>query len=749
MNPQPTSASKLSRATTAPDLDALRTELATVLAQSGGIRDRQDRARNTVQCIWEGQSTDYRRHEADTGEPAAPFEGAPDQRVPVTEMIIRERAALYVETLTSGEIQAVSIGSLDQGENAVKMSRTLQWLRKNRMEELEHEAELLANYVLRDDPGIAVLKIWWKREPALEMRELSIDDVGTELLKTRGIELGDPQTPEGQQDLQRYGGAISDVGDLIFNITREDEAVDAMAEAFPSVKRNLLKRSLRALRKNRETALPLPYVKENRPCVSALRYMRDIFFPADIDDLKKARVIWELEWLNEADLRAREHSEGYAANWIEEVIEAGPGGDETDATWLLDGPWTRQQIGSARAGDAETQKQFPIWHAYTKAADDYGIPGVYWTVYSAKVRDSYGSHELLDYPDGEYPHLIFRAEIIARGVENVRGTAETAGSFQSEIKLQRDSRGAHTMMATIPPVRVAERRGALEAVLGPMVEVPVREADDVTWMTPPPFPQASIEMEKAAWSDLNRYFGSVQPGMPAEAAETMLKNEVRRWLGIWKQAFAKIAEMQQEYGDPTQMQLVAGGPIVTYGLDEIRGRFAVSLTFNVRDLNIEFVIARNQAIAAVLQNDIGGNVDRTPIVRAGLRAIDPALADQALRDPQVVTQKEIEDERGAVNMLANGIEAPLRRSGINAQLRLQELQRTVTTSPVLSQRYNTPAGPADEYFKQLVDNRAKNLAFLVQQYGPGPGGNKAIGQQGTAEIQPGAGVASAMPGAVG
>ncbi len=735
MNHQSDSARILARSATVPDITALRNELASVLAQAGTIRERQQRAMNTRLNRWDGQSDDFRKHEADLGEPAKPFEGAPDLRVPVMDTVTRERVALFVEALMSGDIQATPIGGLDQGESAVKMSRVLRWLRDNLMQaELRTEAELLGNYVEGDDPGIGVLKVWWKRELALELRELSLDDVGLELLKVRGVVPDQSgQIPPG------YEGAIADVGDLIFNATREDEALDLMAQAFPSVQPRRLRKALRELRKTRSTNLPLPYVKENRPCICALRYMHDIFFPSDIDDIQRARVVWEREWLTEAELRSKEHTEQWDPDFIADVLDAGPGGGEIDGFNIATAnTWARAQSFTSRTGDNEVNNLYEIWHAFSRAADDYGIPGAYWTVLSAKVRENYGYHELLDYPNGLYPHVVFRTEMISRGMENARGTPERGASLQADIKRMRDSRGAHEMLSTVPPVRVAQRRGGLEAVLGPMVEIPVRQPDDVTWMNPPAFPQASMEMEKNSWNDLNNYFGRMVNGAPSELGQALLQNDVNRWLNTWKTAWGMILELQQEFGDPVEMQLVAGGDPVKYTREEIRGRYMATLAFSVRDLNMEFVVSRNNAIAAVLQQDMGGIVDRTPIVRAGLRAIDPSLAEQSIRDAGAVTQKEVDDEKGAVNMLANGIEAPLRQGGVNAQLRLQTLQQTVMGSPTLARRFQQPQTPDDEVFKKLVDNRLKNLQFLVQQYTQNP----QIGHQGTMALQSGAGAAS-------
>lgn len=444
MSPQTDSARTLARAATSPDLDALRAELGTLLAQAGGIRDRQTRAQNTRLCRWDGQSADYRKWDDDAEDGVAkPFNGAPDQRVPTVDTAIRQRVALFVEAIMSGQIQAQPIGGLDHAESATKMTRVLTWLRENIMGgELRHEAELLANYVEGDDPGVGLLKVCWHREAALELRQLTLEEVATQLLAVRGIEIADlQQLPPAAA--QQMIGAITDLEDLIFNATREDEAIDLLALAFPTVKkRALLRRALRDLRRTRTTELPLPYVKANRPSVAALRYMHDVFYPSDLDDPQKARIIYEREWVSEAELRARVHTKGYDAAGVEDVLEAGPGTSEVDGYAAADNTWARIDGQSVRFGEAETEKLFELWHAHTQASDDYGIPGVYLTTFSHKVEDTVLSHAILGYPDGEMPYVLFRAEIIARGTENVRGTADRLGSMQSDIKLQRDCRGA-------------------------------------------------------------------------------------------------------------------------------------------------------------------------------------------------------------------------------------------------------------------------------------------------------------------
>ena len=695
----------LAAASAEPDLSALATDLATSLALAATVRRRQDVASRVRYNEWEGQSDDFRKHAADLGKEAMPFEGAADTRPMIVDAICNERVALQLEALMAGEMQAMPMGSEDV-ENATRMTRVLHYMRDVLLlPELRREAELLANYQEADDPGIGILKIWWKRETALELRTLSLEDVGRELLRLRGLQMPE----DGAEPAPAVIGAVDDITDLMFNPLRKDEAVQTLALAFPTVAGKNLRRALRELQRTGETDLPLPFVKENRPSVTALRYMTDIFFPADLDDIQRGRGMHEYVRLSEAELRERALSEGFGEDWIADVLAAGPGPSES---WIYG---HNARVTQWVAGEREVDSLYEIVYSHVKAADDYGITGVYLTVWSARVKKSYGKHELLNCPDGEYPYVIFRAENTGRGVFMSRGVAAIAGAAQHEIKVQRDCRTDYTMLSTIPPVKVRQRRGGLEMVLGPMVEVPVKDQEDVQWMTPPPFPQMSIEVEKATRADLNEYFGRLVPDVPPELRHALLQKKVNTWTDTWVQVWKKVVQLMQDNMDPLDLSLVADGPMQTLTRDEIRGRFHLLLKFSVNDLNMEFVMKRLDAVAKVLQFDIAGNVDHTAILRFGLRGIDPTLAQLGLRDDSSATAAEQKDELNAVMMMSQGIQPPLRENGINAQLRMQTLQQAINNSPVLARRLMQPAGPDDEFFHQLVEERQKNLTFQIQQ----------------------------------
>ena len=755
--PTESSSKILSRAASSPDLDALRNELTTVRSASGALRQRQRDAEDTRLCRWESQAADCRKH----GEGARPFEGAADTRPMIVDSIINERVALLAEALMTGEMQAVPLG-VDGAENAAKVSRLLRWLREVRLKpELRHEAALLANYQEGDDPGVGVMKVWWRRIAAMEMRVLTVEDVEGLLVQARGFSIfdakpvasletrfsigshrSDGEGGAAQPEASPYPAArerpienreskiensqalaVMDAGDMIFNPLREGEALEALGELFPTVKAGVLRRALLELRRVGRTELPLPYPRVDGVAFRALRFMDEVFFPADIDDVQRARVVFERELISEADLRVRAAAENWEAGFVEAVLEKGPGYTDIQAV-------ARNIVfpNITRYALSETSENlYEIWWAYSKTADDYGIEGVYVTLFSARVTDVFGRHELLDYPDGEYPFVLFRHESVMRGAQNSRGIPQIAASAQYQVKIQDDCMADYTQLSTLPPLKVNMRRGGLSTVLGPMTEIPVRNADDVTWMMPPPFPSSSQVTKQTARGALSEYFGRLSADVPPELRTAILQNLVNNWLDNWVVAWGKALMLMQDQMSDVEMSLVSGGPVQKLSRDEIRGSFRTVINYNVNDLNLEFVMKRMQAIAQLVPYDTAGTIDHNMVIRAAFRAIDPALADIALTDAGTATDADAKDEQQALLMMTQGIEPPLRQDGSNAQLRLQVLQRSVQGSPVLARRLQQPQSPDDEFFAKLVQNRVKNLQFLLQQYQENP----MIGRTGT------------------
>jgi hypothetical protein len=677
-----------------PDLPALLAELQQIDTNKEEIVARRRTAYDVRYCRWEGQSEDLRKHAEDLGEAAFPYEGAADTRIHLADELIRDRVALFLQSLFRAEVQAVAVESGDLAQ-ASRVTTLLRWLRDTRLaRELRHEAELAAQWMEGDDPGVAIVGVYWKQESALQRTE--VDQPA--LLKQMYPEevLANPQTAAAAQ---------MQFQDILFNPAREEEALTLLGQAFPTVKAALVRRALKELRETGRTVLPTPYVRENRPQVVAHRLMDDLFVPLDTDDIQRARVIFRREWVSKVELRERVVSAGYDADWVEAVLERGAGA----ANRLINDTEPKPTRSDAR-GD-EHENDFEIWLAVARQVDDMGIPGIYMTVFSGAVRDMYAVHKLLGYAHGEYPFIALRREVPARGLTESRGATVVAATHQYEIKVQRDARTNHTQLATNPPLLNRVRAGAMELAVRPGSTVPVRDASDVQWMQPPPGQVASLEIESATRGDCDRYFGRAAKDLDPTRVALLTQSDADRWLAGWQLIFAQVLALCQQYMDPAEIARVTGernpAPVAR---EEIRGRFDATLKIDVRDLNLEFLKMKMELVGSVLTMDTFGTVNRAKLVRAAFRGIDPQIADEVVENEEAVSMREVEEEQSAVAKMALGIEVPPRESGQNFQLRSKVLEDTIGKSPDLQAKLAQGG-----LFTQLVEARRKHFQQMLQQ----------------------------------
>ena len=679
-------------ASTEPDLTALLAELQQIDTDKGAIMERRQTAYDVRYCRWEGQSEDLRKHSSDLGEEAFPYEGAADTRIHLADEIIRDRVALYLQSLFRAEVQAVAVESGDL-PNASRVTTLLRWLRDTRLaRELRHEAELAAQWMEGDDPGVSIVGVYWKQESAIERTE--VDQAGL---------LAQMYPPEVLADPQMAQEAQIQFQDILFNPAREEEALTLLGQAYPSAKPPARRRALRELRETGRTLLPTPYVRENRPQVVTHRLMDDLFVPLDTDDIQRARAIFRREWVSAVELRERVVSAGYDEVWVEEVIKKGA------AQRMIN----EEQPKPSGTGTLinEHAHDFEVWTAFARQVDDMGIPGIYLTVFSGAVRDMYAAHTLLDYAHGEYPFIVLRREVPARGLTESRGATVVAATHQYEIKVQRDARTNHTQLATNPPLLNRVRAGAMELAIRPGMTIPVRDASDAQWMQPPPGQVASLEIESATRADCDRYFGRAAEGLDPTRVALLTQSDADRWLAGWQLIFAQVLALCQQYMDPAEIARVTGDrqPAAT-ARDEIRGSFDTTLKIDVRDLNLEFLKLKMDLVGSVLAMDTFGTVNRAKLVRAAFRGIDPQIADEVVENEDAVAMREVDDEQGDVAKMAMGIEVQPRESGQNFQLRSKVLEDTIGKSPELQAKFAQGG-----LFTQLVEARRKHFQQMLQQ----------------------------------
>jgi len=702
----------------------LRDELEQIAANGTEVWWRQERAREVRFNEWAGQSPDGRKHGDAMDGDALPFEGAPDNRIPLADTAINEKVAIAKRAFFRALLQAKPISTSDSAR-AGNVNALLSWLRDRSMrEELETEVELSAQYLFGDDPAVCVVEVCWLRDIALVRKDLTFDQLAimfaTGEQNPDDVQPGDPRLePE----------MLSEFMDLATNPSRDEEWQSWLAAMFPGATPKALRAASKDLRKNAATELPVPEIRENRPSVRALKLFDDIFFPIGTVDIQRARTIHRREWLTEVELQERVHTLGWDAQWVETVIEKGKGQSLLTET-LRWRQWTGLNITLAGPGRAVNERDnlFEVWWSYKREADELGIPGITCTVWSSVVMDTEARKSVADYPHGKYPFVLRTRERLGRQTTDSRGMTVVLTTHQNEVKVQRDARGAYVQMLASPPMKMKMQRGAYELVLGPNAQIPVQKMDDFDILTLPNFMQNSVEMEKVTRDEADHYAGLMRPDADQNRIGLLQQDEADNFFALWRGVFAQALPLAQSFYTETELDRITGQMDTPLHLtpEDVRGGYDVSIEIDTRDLNMEFATKKMDAFGKLLSLDSTGSLDRTPFTEWAAYAIDPILAKRSIQPAGSVTKKMVDEERNNVANMALGIEPVMNPDGVtNPQFRLQTLQQTITQSPRLAAQFGQ-----DDLFRELVQNYQKYLTQQAVQEQ-----NKTVGKLGTQPIQ--------------
>lgn len=701
----------------------LRRELGAIIADSTEIWTRQAQARAVRFNLWEGQSRDGRKHREDLGEEPRPFNGAADTRVPLTDDFINEKVRLAKHAFFRADIQAVAVEP-DDASSAQKATTLLRWLRDREMrEELETEVELAAQYLHGDDPGIAVVEIKWLQDVMQQARTLNADDLG--VMYATGEQNPDVVQPN---DPRLNPAILMDFADLVVNPMRQREFVDWLARAFPGVSLKALKRAARDLGQTGEAELAVPVIRVNRPSVETLRLGDEFFMPPGTADLQRARSLHRREWLSEVELRERVVTMGWDSEEVDEIIDKGPGHTFVDGL-VQQGTMNPLALSGTGRAVNEHDSLYEIWWSYERRADELGIPGIWCFCWSAACADSVLKAELMRNANGFYPFVIRGRERLGRQITDSRGLTRPIETHQTEIKICRDARSDHTQLATLPPLKVKIQRASYDIIMGPAAQIPVQRMDDFEQMPPGPPPMASIEMEKTTRNEAAEYVGRALPGEDPSRSSIIIQDEIETFFGLWRAAFKMVMQLCQQFYTPVQLARVtgAGDTPVEMTPEDIRGGWDAIIAIDARDLNQEFAVKKLKAFADLFSLDAGSTLDRGPAIEWAARAFDPVLAARSIRPQENVTQKEINDTKGAISQMAVGIEPDMPTKGINPQLRMQTLMQTMQSSQKLQRQFQ-----GDQLFQELVSNYQKYLTQQIVQ-----DQNKVVGRLGVAPMQGG------------
>jgi len=664
---------------------------------STGVFERRRWAEETRFCVWEGQSSDGRKHaEANDGKPAFPFENASDARVRLADEVINERVAILVTAAMSGQVKVTPQETNDAGL-AARIHTMIRWVISSQIGKAwRAEITKVAQYQEGDAPGLGVLGVYWHEQVALVTERVSLEDLAQAVIKL----LGGRVTREEMLDL----------ADLVKNPDREAEAVAVLATIIPSIKPQRARVMIRELRETGETSFPSKKTVMKGPRICAHRFLDDIFYPSNTCELQRARVIYRRQWFSEPELHERTITEGWDPKFVEEVLKHdGASGFPTYNLGEVSGDYS---IENARTQTKEDYKGlFEILTAFQRLSNDDSVPGIFMTTFHHAVDMTAKERELLDYKHGKYPFVDFQREILTARQWDSRGCAELVMTQQQSMKLHTDLVDDVGQIGGLPPIITPFNRPKTPLILRPLGQIPERRTGEYRWFPSPNPPATSDAQIRNIEQRVNRYFGRPDPEAPTDTVTILRQQSVDQFLDNLSEAVRMIAQLVQQYCTDAEIARVTGkdGTPIARTVDEIQGQFDLRITFDVRSLDTEYLKMMAEIISKFLVTlDRSATIQYDKLVRFLFGRFDPEMADEVLQPAQQANQREVDDELKNFTLISAGIEPPMHDQGQNFPLRMQVLMGIAQKSPDAIKELSPRK-------QGLLAKRLEHLKFQVQQ----------------------------------
>jgi hypothetical protein len=702
-----------------PPIGKILTEIQQTVTDASTILGRMQQNSDVLNCYWDGQSDDGRRHQEQLNEEPFPWEGASDARIPLCEEILNEQKLTMRAAQRAGRMQAVPRESADAPAAAL-ITPVLNYVFGTLMkEEIFEETSFLADWMLAY--GHAILHPCWHEEKSIESATVTEDDLlqfgvnmGLDAVAKAGMLQVDPATgqptPTPDQVQQITVVTAQALRALVLDPERRDDLVAALMKFDPAMPKNEARRVATALEKGKPGLYYRPYVRESRPKWVALLPFVDVFYPVGTVSMKRASWVAMGHWLTEVELEARAEEEEWDPEWLQKVKDAGPGACvSVSGTWG-DYAWAFGGAGVRSAMSYETAKGMGLYQVleiYRRAITKAGLPWIYRLIAHGKVTDMCGSCEPSPYAHGEQPFIAFRRERRQRALASSTGIPERGQSFQDGIKFHHDTEAWRTELATTPPFTVPTNRAGGRQSMTPFAQIPEKRAGSMKWMEPPRIEVDAVGIQTRLRDQASQYFGRTAEAVDPSVTLLHSGELVEGWLQGLAEATRQTSQLLQQYMEPIKMARVAGMPVpLSATREDIQGQFDVQITFDVRDLNMEFFAKKLNYLKEVLGMDSNAVTDRSELVNYIFSAIDPQLASRVLKSDVQAGQDEIADEQHNILVISSGMTPPF-KMGVNYQLRLQILQMAVQQMPNFRQALATNPKAADAF--------EKRWKFLQQQ----------------------------------
>lgn len=695
-----------------PDIGALQTEFerAGGLSYTALLRERNDRIRFNR---WPGRTSDYRKHRSSLGKAPIPWEDASDARVYLADSVIEDLGDVLSSAFERAQVKVRPAEANDLARSG-QVKLVLDKYRERMAASLRDEMEYLWQWGLND--GAAALQVCWERCVAMKQTPVSLDEVvqGSIMAAQALAEMPPQELEPGMVDrlerMKMFPMLITDpalegeAAELLVQFARElaaqmfvkerEEYGDDFLTSY-ALSVTKAKHAIRELRAKGKTTFPSPYLAVNQPIVVARRVGYDYFCPAEMTDLATSPWHAVREFLTPEQVLAKQVTEGWDYDWCLEVIKTA---GQVSAWGLTDGPstatYTRDddeldnyayQRADLKSGLCE------VVHFYKRYLTPEGIPQIYCTVFSPHItkdpenaeREFYGKHYPFNDLPERYPFVGYRWQKKNRAFTQSMGVPQLVGSDQAAIKWSLDMLLDRSSIE-VNPERIVNSRLGMSYKAGPGSQTSSQQYYGsrplIEYANPPTGnPQIAFELMEGAHKRVDNYFGLMTERVLPAKWQAKLQRLTERYLGACSEMWTLVLQLIQANADPRELERLLGQTSdMPTTPEDIAGSYDVGLYFDVKDLDMEFVWKKLEALTKyAVPSDSAGIISMDKLTSFIMAAIDPTYAAALTQDTASASQKVFAETRNALALMFDGNPPDLVENDPTAAMKLQFAQQII------------------------------------------------------------------------
>ena len=667
-----------------PDVNYLAETYRRTQADLGEWLDRRQRDYDVRNCMWSGQSDDFKKHSnlSSTGD-VFPWDGASDQMIRMCDNQINKCVAMVMNAVRQAHIVATPVESGDI-ERANVISMFLRWLINTKMEEFYDQLELGLNHFF--EKGLMCHYVWYDSQELKQQQTIRLDEIAQAL----------PQIAQAIQD-----GSM------------DDELSTAMQNQF-NVSKAKGRGMLRELRKEGTTTIPITRQVVNRPRLKALATDEDVFWPNYTIDPQEAPYVFHVLHMTPEQLRAKISTEGWDEEFVEKAMELAQYTQRDDTLYNV------RQMDEVIRDDDETIR---IVYCYQRLLDEDDIPGIYCTIMHPDVPDLYAKHELLDYAHGKYPFVITKYEQTSKRLYSSRSIPEIGEPLQQVMKIETDALIDRQSLATLPPLE--HPLGRPPSKYGPGVRIPYRTPGEIRWANTPPFDGGNVEVRRYIQEMFDKYFGNFAPGVDQVESQNKQQAIINKVFTHLKYVLEQVWTLYQQYGPDAEFFRVTGmQDVQKFNKGRPGERFDFYLQFDVATQDPKQMLERVKAIAELAPAlDRSGTLDTERLLQLAVGQIMPGASEKIIIPKETASQKAVDEERQTIAELVAGVPPNVRPQDAH-EMKMQIFQQW------LSQPDIQEKAQQDQALQERIQNYMQQRQMQITQKQ-----NAEIGRLGAAPTQ--------------